>query len=60
MNERTKRNQGYIINFLWKNDMFVNDHDWITTGNGSVAVCPRLCRVRKLGHTANLPFAVCQ
>ncbi|KAG2577871.1 hypothetical protein PVAP13_6NG129003 [Panicum virgatum] len=25
-----------------------------------VAVCPRLCRVRKLGHTANLPFAVCQ
>ena len=31
-----------------------------TTGNPLIAVCLKICRVPKHGHTANLSFAVCQ
>jgi len=32
----------------------------ITTGNRAFAVCPEICHVLNLGHTANVVFAVCR
>ena len=31
----------------------------VTTGKRQFAVCPNVCRVQYIGHTANQPFAVC-